>query len=314
MADIPRLTLTKETMIDFKALGAKAAADGADMTKTTTGGGDYKPPAAGPALARFVGYVEIGKHNRKFKGVPTVVDQVQLIFELVGKRHPPTEVNGVLIPQRVTITEKISNNVKANFVKLFNRMNYKQDAQHMVQLLGNGYKVEVVHDKWTGSDGKERTDVTFRKGGEYTVAPPRKEDEDSETGWVDIEVPKHISELRCFIWEQADMAQWASLFIDGEYPERKDESGKVTAKAKSKNVLQDKIKSSLNFAGSPMHTLLLAGGHKIDIPDVGEDEDERSEGNGGQQTSNQTGASGTSGEAAAPLTTSHSDDALGGIV
>jgi len=261
--------------IDFKALGAKAAASGADQTKAVVGGGDYTPPAAGPGLARFIGYIEIGKQKGTFKGAPTIKEKVQLIFELVGKRHPPAEAtDGTKLPQRVTIEESYSLNEKANFFKLFQRMNYKQDAQHIVQLLGEGFKVEVIHDTWKGKDGKDRVTATFKGPGGYTIAPPRKEDEDSETGWVDIAVAPAISNLRCFLWEQADLDQWGSLFIEGEYPERKNEKGEVTAPAKSKNVFQNRIIGAKNFEGSVIHSLLVSGGVKIDIPQVGEEEDE----------------------------------------
>ena len=285
--------------IDFKALGAKAAAEGADQTKSVAGGSDYAPPAAGPGLCRLIGYVELGKQRGSFKGVPTIKEKVQLIFELVGKRHPPRELpDGTKIPVRITVEENLSVNVKANFFKLFQRMNYRQDAQHFAQLLGDGFKCEVVHDKWTGKDGKERTDAVLRNEAGYTIAPPRKDDEDSETGWVNIEVPAALSDIRCFLWEQADMAQWGSLFIEGEYPERKDDKGVVTAKAKSKNVFQNAIKSAVNFQGSPMHALLLGLGQPLDLPDVGEEEERE--------------------EAAAPTPVVQApavlNDALGGIV
>ncbi len=287
--------------IDFKALGAKAAAEGANQTVAKSGGGDYEPPAAGPGLARFVGYVEVGKQKGTFQGKPTIKEKVVLIFELVGKRHATGEDEQ---PHRVTIEESYSLNEKANFFKLFQRMNYRQDCQHIVQLLGEGFKVEVIHDKWTGKDGKERTDVVLRNAGGYTIAPPRKEDEDSETGWVDVAVPPARSALRCFLWEQADMNQWASLFIDGEYPERKLTDGRVLP-AKSKNVLQAKVKAATNFVGSPIHTLLLASGAKLDLPAVGEDMDEGNE---------QGAASTPAPTAPSSSTTSPSDDALGGIV
>jgi hypothetical protein len=232
-----------------------------------------------------------------------------LIFELTGKRHA-TDADAQ--PHRVTIVETYSLNEKANYYKLFQRMNYKQDAQHMVQLLGEGFKVEVIHDKWTGTDKKERTDITFKGPGGYTIAPPRKEDEDSETGWVDVAVPPARSPLRCFLWEQADLQQWASLFIEGEYPERKDDKGVVTATAKSKNTLQHKVMGAVNFNGSPIHTLLLTNGVKLDLPAPGEDMDERSEGN--EQNGSATDVTGTAAAAAVPSTTSPSDDALGGIV
>lgn len=296
--------------IDFKALGAKAAASGADMTKATTGGGgDYTPPAAGPGLCRFVAYIETGKHTKTFQGKESIVDEVQLVFELVGKRHAPRELNdGTKVPHRITIREKLSRNEKANFMKLFQRMNYKQEAQHMAQLLGEGFKCEVIHDTWTGKDGKARTDAVLRNAAGYTLAPPRKEDEDSDTGWVDVAVPSQVSQNKCFLWDHADLEQWASIYIEGEYPERKDDKGVVVAKAKSKNVLQDRIKAAKNFQGSPIHELLVSGGHAIDLPEV-------DEGNG-PPWDEESGVTTTAGSSAPAktLTTSHSNDALGGIV
>lgn len=260
--------------IDFKALGAKAAAEGADQTKASVGGGDYEPPAAGPALVRFVGYAELGKQKTSFKGVPAIKERVELVFELVGKRHPPAEKeDGTKVPHRITITESYSLNEKANFFKLFQRMNYRQDAKHIVQLLGEGFKAEVFHDTWTGKDGKEHKTAVLRNASGYTIAPPRKEDEDSETGWVDIAVPQALSDIRCFLWQQADLAQWGSLFIDGEWPERVDEKTGVITPGRSKNTFQNKIKGAVNFVGSPIHELLLANGQSIDIPSIAEQDD-----------------------------------------
>lgn len=304
--------------IDFKALAAKAVASGVDMTKSVAGGGgDYEAPAEGPGYCRFIAYIETGKQTRKYKGIPTLIDEVQLVFELVGKRHPPREMeDGTKVPYRITVKEKRSLNEKANFFKLFNRMNYKQTAQHIAELLGEGFKCEVVHDKWTGTDGKERTDVVLRNKDGYTIAPPRKEDEDSETGWIEVAVPPALSEVKCFLWQQADMQQWASIYIEGQYPERKNDKGEVTAKAKSKNVLQDRIMTAKNFIGSPMHELLLTNGVAIDLPAVGEGDDEDNEaGNVPAPAAGQAQqAAAILSGAASSSTTSPSDDALGGIV
>jgi hypothetical protein len=296
--------------IDFKALGAKAASEGADQTKSVAGGGtDITPAAEGPALMRFIGYVELGKQKGTFKGAPTVKEKVRLIFELTGKRHPVTVLpDGSKLPYRVTVEENYSLNEKASFFKIFQRMNYRQDAQHIVQLLGEGFKGEIHHRKWVGKDGKERIDVTLKGPGGYTIAPPRKEDEDSETGYVAVAVPEATSPIRCFLWEQADLNQWSSLFIEGEYPERKDDKGNVTAPAKSKNVFQNTIKNAVNFKGSPIYTLLAANGQSLDIPKI--DEQEEDEGN-------EQGAA-PSGQPPAPtpssLTIPPSNDKLGGIV
>jgi len=296
--------------IDFKALGAKAASEGADQTKSVAGGGtDITPAAEGPALMRFIGYVELGKQKGTFKGAPTVKEKVRLIFELTGKRHPVTVLpDGSKLPYRVTVEENYSLNEKASFFKIFQRMNYRQDAQHLVQLLGEGFKGEIHHRKWTGKDGKERIDVTLKGPGGYTIAPPRKEDEDSETGYVAVAVPEATSPIRCFLWEQADLNQWSSLFIEGEYPERKDDKGNVTAPAKSKNVFQNTIKNAVNFRGSPIYTLLAANGQYLDIPQMDEQEDDE----GNEQGATPSGQP----PALTPSssTTSPPNDKLGGIV
>ena len=296
-------------MIDFKALGAKAASEGADQTKAVAGGGaDFATPAAGPAMVRFIGYVELGKQKGTFQGKPAIKEKVELIFELVGKRHPPNELpDGTKVPVRMGVTENYSLNEKANFFKLFQRMNYKQEAQHIVQLLGEGFKAEVIHDKWTDRTGKERVTAVFKNAAGYTISPPRKEDEDSDTGWVNIAVPPALSDMRCFLWEQADMTQWGSLFIDGSYPERKDDKGVVTSPAKSKNLFQNKIKSAVNFIGSPMHTLLVADGQPLDLPSMDEQDDIDQDPPGNAPPA--TAAGSTSSSKTAP-----SNDALGGIV
>jgi hypothetical protein len=295
-------------MVDFKKLAAQAVASGKDMTQATQGGGDYTPPAEGPGLCRLVAYVELGKQKVLNKGKEEIKERVQLVFELVGKRHATPEDQE---PHRITVTENLSLNEKANLFKLFNRMNYTQSAKHMAELLGEGFRCEVLHDKWTDRGGKERISAVLKSDSGYNVFPPRREDEDSETGWVTVEVPKARSDIRVFLWDHADMEQWASLYIEGGYAEKRNDKGEVTSPARSKNVFQDQIKRAVNFVGSPMHTLLLASGAKIDIPEVGEDDEP---GNGGRQTTNQTGASGTAGAGAASSTTSPSNDALGGIV
>lgn len=261
-------------MSKIAALAAQAVAKGVDMTQATQGGGEYTPPPEGWANLRFISYIEIGKHEKTIKGAKKTTQRVLLTFELSGKLYPPNEAGE---PQRITIEENKSLNDKANFYKLFTRMNYAGKAQHMAQLLGEAFRGRVVHDKWKGADGKERISAVLRdKDTGYTIMPPRIEvpkmdEEGAPTGEVEVRnvtVAPAISPLKCFLWDFADMEQWASLFIEGEHPERKNEKGEVTAKAKSKNALQNRIKLAKNFTGSVIHTLLVASGKPLDIPDA----------------------------------------------
>ena len=148
-----------EMTIDFKALGKKAATEGANMTVAKSGGGgDYKPPAAGPTRLRFVGYVEVGEQEYEFEGNKSWKPTAVLVFELSGKQHPPTvSDDGTKIPHRLSIELPISLNEKANFFKLFQRRNYKGEAQHIVQLLGEAYRGEVIHKKYP-KKGEDRND------------------------------------------------------------------------------------------------------------------------------------------------------------
>lgn len=272
----------------FAAIAAKAAQEGADQTKAVSGGGDYAPPAAGPCRLRFIGYVEMGKHKSSYLGVEKVVGKVKTFFEVSGPKHPPREHEGVKYPVIIEQEENYSLNEKARFFKLAGLLNWEGKAKHLAELLGNAYRGEIIHrkyakknepkddpTKWTGV----AVELYNKKSATFTISPPRIED--AETGdWKMLAVDPAISPLRCFIWEYADMEQWKSIFIDGQYPERKDDKGVVTAPAKSKNVLQEMIRAALNFPGSPIYTLLAANGQPLDLPDSerpsteGRDEDD----------------------------------------
>jgi len=244
--------------IDIKKLQEKARATGKDFTKTTEGGGDgYQPPAAGPCNLRFVGYFEIGEHERQFKDDTKRVKQIQLVFELSGKNYPAKDG----VPVRMTVTETDSRHVRANIVKLFNKMNYAGSATHFAELLGNAYRGRVYHREYE-VNGKKRVHAGLRNDDGYSIAPPVVEVLDDATGDVvvkPVKVAEPLTELKLFLWDNPDTEQWASIYIDGEYPERRDDNGKIVSPARSKNAIQNKIKSALNWIDSPMHRLLEEG-------------------------------------------------------
>lgn len=267
------------------ALAAGAAAV-SDQTKTVAGGGDYTPPAEGACKLRLVGYIELGKHEKTFKGVKKLQDMVRLEFEVSGPKHPPIEVDGVKKPIIVSIEENLSLNEKARFAKLFARMNYAGKYTHASQMVlaTEAFKARIVHRKYAKS-GEAKDDATKwtgvavelydKKTEAFTIEPPRIPERDAEgleTGnFTPMAVEPALTSPRLFIWNADDkhqLAQWSTLFIDGEYEERKDASGKVTAPKKSKNVLQNRIKLAKNFQGSALQLALLASGATIDIPDA----------------------------------------------
>lgn len=257
--------------IDLSKLGA-AAAQIEDQTKAVKGGGggDYTPPAEGATRLRLFAYIELGKHDDSFQGKPRQREQVVLGFELSGPKHPPREHEGKKYPIQMYIKLAKSMNEKAGFYKLFTRMNYAGKASNMVQLLGESFRGTVVHRKFKGKDGSDRIFADLKGADGYTIQPPRYDD--PETGETKVlPVDPLISPIQVFLWQIPDMDQWASIFIDGEYPEEKNDDGTIKRPAKSKNRWQAEITKALNFKGSAIEELLRSKGAAIDIPEAGED-------------------------------------------
>jgi hypothetical protein len=276
----------------FKNLAAnidKAVAEGADQTVAQQGGAGAEPPAAGPCNLRLVGYIETGKHAKSFNGAaPKDKEQVTLLFEVSGKNHPPIETEDGPRPHIITINETLSLNEKARYFKLFQLLNYKGVAKHAAALAAEcaAYRGRILHREYTDTRGQKRISAELydKAAGMWTITPPRVEvvDEDGQpTGeYREVKVNPSLSPQRVFMWNYADQEQWDSLFIDGEYPERKNDKGEVTAPAKSRNQFQLKIAAAKNYKGSPIQVLLAEGGKELAamaedmVDDVPGDEDE----------------------------------------
>jgi hypothetical protein len=256
----------------FANLSQRAAEAGNDFTKTTKGGGDGpRVPAAGKARARFVGYVELGMQETRFKDVVEDKPRVLLTFELSGKNHAPRDIDGKKVPWLISLEETLSRNEKANLSKTFKSMNYDQRHVHFSGMLGDPFLVEVFHRKyprrgedksnpasWTGIAAELR-----QKGMPYSISAPKGMDAEGDE--ITLQVDPPLTPLRCFVWDFADKEQWDSLFIDGTYPEVKDDKGNVILPERSRNFLQERIKKAKNFAGSPIAALL--GG--VSVADLG---------------------------------------------
>jgi len=260
---------------DIKKLAAKAKKTGRDYTKTREGGGNYQPPAAGACSMRFVGYYEIGLQKKKYKGQEEIVKQVQLVFELSGKNYPVKDMDdGSKLPVRMTITERDSDNVKANINKIFKKMNYEGKATHFAELLGNAYRGRVFHNEKEGDGGAKIIYSGLRNDDGYFINPPVVEavDDEGNTTTRSVKVAEPVSELKCFLWDNPDLEQWARIYIDGEYEATKDEkTGKIVRPARSKNVIQNKIRGAVNWEGAPMQLLLADGELETDDTEGNED-------------------------------------------
>jgi|ERR1044071_4993528 hypothetical protein len=275
--------------LNIQALAAKAKEAGLDQTKVATGGTFTRDvPVEGPCMLRFVGYVELGQKETTYQGQKKKKNEVQLTFEVHGPKYPVKEHEGKKYPVLITVTESLTQSDKGNWLPLFKALNYSSKATHAVELLGEAYKGRIYHKKYkrkTDPADKESwtgIEVGFRNPDSkaYSFAAPVKEDE--ETGeTTQLNVPQAISPIRAFLWNAPDMEQWDSIHIPGEWPEKKDEkTGEVIFAAKSKNVIQQRIRAAVNYGGSPINYLLANAGKELDLDTSALDEDEAPEGGG----------------------------------
>ena len=227
----------------------------ADQTEVSAGF-TYEAPAEGYTTARFVSYIEVGKQpQRAYQGVEKAdAFEVRLTFELNGPKHITTyEHEGVTKTRTnlIRITSTISNNEKSNFFKLLQKMTYgRNDIKHMAQMLGEGFLVQVTHNK--SKDGKKT--YANLKSDVWNIGQPATTD--PITNDVNIlNVPVATQEIQLLLWNTPSKEQWESVFIDGSY-EREVDGVKVV---KSKNFVQELAMSASNFIGSPLEALVMGG-------------------------------------------------------
>jgi hypothetical protein len=229
----------------------QAVKDGRLPNMRDPGNVGYIPPAAGLARARFVGYFELGTHEEEFEGKKREREKVDLVFELSGPNHEPTIRGGQEIPVRITAQETLDVAYGTSFHELFDAMDRACGgaATHIAELLGKPFMVEVFHIR--SRDGK-RVYATLRGPVGYNVRGTTIRDALTRSPVV-VDVAPAITAIKAFIWDVADKEMWDTIYIDGEYPERKDEkTGEVISKARSKNVIQEKIMSAKNWADHPL--------------------------------------------------------------
>lgn len=203
-------------------------------------------------MLRLVGYIEIGKRKVQYMGQEKIVDKVKLIFEVFGPKYPPKKVGDELVPIRVTVLENLSMFERSNYrKKLFEPMrNGDPSIRHTAQMLGRPFRGYLYHKK----TGAGRTIATLQNPTtkEYTIAPPVFADPVSGEMRT-LEVPPAVSQLRCFIWDQADKKMWDSIYIEGMTGNR------------SNNVFQEDIKQALNYPGSHIQRFVEGGDDQAEL-------------------------------------------------
>lgn len=242
----------------------KAATETLENQTEVQSGFEREVTPAGPTGARLIGYVELGKRKqRPYQGKPKPdANMVRLTFELLGKKHRNefTKEDGTVVvfynTVSVTIAKKMSD--KATFYKLLNRMIAgRSGITHMAQMLGEAFRVRVIHNE-EDKDGKKVTYANLRdKDGVWTIGAPFRtvvnpETDEEET--VAMDVPEATKPLQCLLWDNPTKAMWDSIFIDGTYTKKDEKGNEVEV---SKNWLQeDIVANAVNFMGSPLEAVV----------------------------------------------------------
>lgn len=228
----------------------EAAELGPDMNESSGGGFEQRELAPGFCKLRLVGYVELGIHKDTVNGVTKSKDMVRLEFEVTGPKHPVPEGEK---PSIIAFKLSKSLNEKAHYYKMFKRLNHDGSAKHFAQLLGKAFK-GTIHVVVKGEGSDKKTYYNLRDANGFTIAPAYSDDPDTGES-VPIKVEPQVNATRCFIWDAPKGLDkmWESLFIDGVH-EAKDGKEPV-----SKNWIQETVRRSINFKGSPIEGLIGGG-------------------------------------------------------
>lgn len=247
------------TQLNLNALRAAAAETGVDQSRISSGG---EIPAEGPCDLRFVGYIELGKHEKTFKGVKKVTNKAVLVFELVSPQHIRKNDEGKVIPTLIRQTVNLSQSQRATWPKLFAQLNYNGTGTHATDFLGNAYLGTVHHREYVSGGETRKTADLNAKDMPVLLTAPREFDR--KTGqYVPVDVAQPNAALHALLWNNPSADQWASIYIEGAFEEEKDAAGKVTKPGRSKNRYQEEALRAINFEGSPLKTLLVQAGANV---------------------------------------------------
>lgn len=226
----------------LKNLAAANAEVSDDMNEVVAGGGGRSFPV-GYTLARLVQVVELGQHPQEFEGkAKDPAMEIFLAFELYDEGY--CNDDGTPYVMR-TFNIKISRNEKAGARKLFLKLNHKNLYKTFGEMLDEVYLLSFKEVDDKKNQGKKKV-IWDRE----TILPPI--DPRSKKPYI---APEGTPEnYKLFLWNNPTMECWESLKIEGT---RTDDSGKVV----SKNWIQEKILSAVDYEGSPLQALL--GGSDI---------------------------------------------------
>lgn len=270
-------TTTLTALQRAQQLAAQVAVTQDDMNEATKGGGGGgRRLPMGTARARFVGYIELGQHIQKVKGVPKEKpdELVLMAFALWGrgksvneKGEPLTDEQGKFIMSNFENDDGtpairwlpyplgLYRNEKAKSFQMFKRMNYKGTAKQFIGLLGEEFLLPCTYEL---SADKSKAYFTMQTS---EIKPPYQEDlETGESNKVNVPAAPDDA-YTYFLWDNPDQDDLLRTFHD-LYVEGKWDDGK------SKNKFQEQILAARNIQGSPILNALQASGANIELPSL----------------------------------------------
>ena len=278
------------TRPNIAALTAAAKKD-KNFTETSSGGSfERELPVEGIGFCRLREYIELGIHTHGKGAHAKDRPLARFVFELTHGNHQiKFEKDGKeqLTAHTMSVTVPISDNESADYIKIFNLLNWQGTYTHPMEALDMPMMCKINHSK--SEDGKQTYANLWTgtpKDKSWQILPPVIEADLTVPGSVAKNIEAAIpglcggeESIKVFLWLHADQDQWDTLFIEGT----KTIKGKDGAadKEESKNWLQAKIRGAKNFAGSPMEQILAAGGEDMgnlptsdeEVAEGGEDTD-----------------------------------------
>jgi len=202
--------------------------------------------------------IEVNQDGRKEK---------KIVYPILRLGRGPSASDGRAVGNGMTI----SSSSKSNHYKLLKAMDYGRGNTHMAFMLGEAFKLNIVHNVQEKEINGRKVTVTYAnlrdENGVWQVSAPVVQRFDDETGEPvgdpqPIKAPEATVKEKMLLWDAPSVEQWESLFIPGTYT-RKDGDREIEV---SKNWLQATVKSAVNYEGSGIQQIVseLEG----DLPDV----------------------------------------------
>lgn len=232
-------------MIDFNKLGALAAQTEDMSIGKDTSKGVREVPAAGKVMLRLRDYIELGEFNKSAPYTGVKIESM-FTFEILSKNYYRDYGRG-LEPQIISATVNKSDNLKGDYMPLFNALNYDNSCKHILQMVGRPCIGTIIHRKSDNGNVYANLRDESRR---WHILPPFVEDLD--TGEVkQYNVPPLHGKPCFFLWEPSSaliddstyLAMWESIYREGN------------------NWMQEKVMTNNKFNGSRLQGL-LNGSHK----------------------------------------------------